>query len=360
MLNYYSLRECSEKLIKTDRITILQLINMGKNDGIFLLSLIPYFALYCRSVQEFTGNTIIEDEIDRQIYDLRNGLKLNSEKYNKVRKIALDIDNQQDKYFRSKLRFKITQKLNIHYNLGIYVNSGGQIIGNTQMLNYYLMLPALNNKDPRKRAYKIGKILGQKIFELNTGFNNPKDFSLYFPQKSIPPYGYIDINTNTRNSFFAHPENKDINLIILHMLSAVGFSEHVLFNVLPFDNPWLCRTRYIVAHYVWTGLKKLIRHYQNNDSNIFPLEKATYLFDKGQYYFPSDFRNCMMHYDFINNNVSAIKESCFRKDILFFGLTESCFNGLSTVEFYSQLKDYLHELEEYLSSWFIVDLNKIK
>lgn len=40
--------------------------------------------------------------------------------------------------FRDLLRFDFTKPMNVHYNLGIYFDENGNIIGDTQLINYYL------------------------------------------------------------------------------------------------------------------------------------------------------------------------------------------------------------------------------
>ena len=93
---------------------------------------------------------------------MRNGLKLYSGKYNKGKKETLRIDEKQDREFRSKLRFSIMKKWNIHYNLGVYFDKDGHIVGNTQNLNYFFDIPEININDKQKRAFAIGKMLGEK------------------------------------------------------------------------------------------------------------------------------------------------------------------------------------------------------
>ncbi len=82
------LQERSKQLIEIDGKTLVNL-GLSVKDGVFMLSLLPYFALYCRSAQEFFGERIIDNDTDRQINDLRNGLKLYSEKYNKSKEVRL-------------------------------------------------------------------------------------------------------------------------------------------------------------------------------------------------------------------------------------------------------------------------------
>ncbi len=91
----------------------------------------------------------------------------------------------------------------------------------------------------------------------------------------------------------------------------------------------------------------------NNDISL--------LVDKGTYLFPSEFRNCMMHYDLCDKNGKpTILEEKFDESIPFWGLVESCFLGKKWDSFFYELRNYIAELEEYLLTWFSVDKNKIK
>lgn len=36
------------------------------------------------------------------------------------------------------IRFPFMKRWNIHYNLGVYIDMEGHVIGDTQMLNYFL------------------------------------------------------------------------------------------------------------------------------------------------------------------------------------------------------------------------------
>lgn len=352
------LKKCSEALIKEDGITLVKLILSVKN-GIFALSIIPYVALYCRSVQEFFGEHIIDGDMDSQINDLRNGLKLYSEKYNKLKNATLASDEQQNNIFKSKLKFKTMQDWNIHYNLGIYFDKNGYIIGNTQIMHYYLNLPDMDIENENKKAFEIGKILGKKLADiLNTFYG-----IAYFEKNNnivMPQYGYMDLNTNRENDFFVH-NNKELNLIILHILSSIGFVNHILSNMLTSESLWLCRIKYIITHYAWSGLKKIKQHYECGEQHISVFsENLNQIINYGTNLFPSNFRNCMMHYNFFNKDDVIISEKYFCNNKPLFGLVESCFDGKSFDDFFSELSKYLNDLENQLLLWVNVDIGKIK
>ena len=254
----------SKELIIKDGETIIQYALSVSKNGMTQLSLIPYMALFCRSAQEFIGSNYIPDDVDKQIKDLRNGLKLYAGKYNKGKKETLRIDEKQDREFRDELRFSIMRKWNIHYNLGVYFDMEGHIIGNTQNLNYYFDIPEININDKRERAFVIGKMLGEKIGTIINDLGGTIN-SLGTNTVNDSMCGYIDLNTNRKNRFFNKTFDKEINLIMLHLLSSIGFVEHVLLETLPSNDQWLMRVEYVAAHHTWLGLKKIKQHFAEED-----------------------------------------------------------------------------------------------
>ncbi len=355
------LKKCSKQLIEEDGKTLNNIVLSVCNDGMILLALLPYFALYCRSVQEFFGETIIESDVDKQINDLRNGLKIFSGKFSKGSEAALNSDKHQNKIFKDMLRFEFMKSLNVHYNLGVYIDAKGHIIGDTQILDYFLNCPSTCIDDQKIQAYTIGNILGYKMRYILNDLCGVKIISTEVKIHNSLKYGYMDMNTNIKCDFFAKQVAKELNLIILHILSSIGFVEHVLIPMLPNGNLWALRIEYIAAHYAWSGLKKVKQHYDNNGQETSILtDNIDKMIDNGAFLFPSSFRNCMMHYDLCNKENVVILEKYYDDKIPLYGLVESCFVGKSYEDFSLELKHYVKRLEEYLLSWFQIDINKVK
>ena len=57
---------------------------------------------------------------------------------------------------------------------------------------------------------------------------------------------------------------------------------------------------------------------------------------------------------------ACIKEEYYRPDIPLYGLVESCFDGKSAEDYYSGLRRYMDEVEEYLNGWFSFDPSRIQ
>ncbi len=355
------LKDSSKRLIKEDGKTIINYVLSMRDNGILQLSLLPYLALYCRSAQDFLGKCYIENEMDKQISDMRNGLKVYSGRYSKGKAITLNSDEHQDELYKGMLRFSFMKSWKIHKNLGVYFDIEGHIIGDTQILNYFLNCSYTNVKDQKEYAFKIGKIIGERIILILEDICGKETLSLDDKISDCPKYGYRDFNTNRKNDFFNHEADKELNLILLHVLSSIGFVRHILRPMLPQNNLWVFRVEYIVSHYAWSGLKKIKQHYDNEDANPHKLTNDINLvIAKGADLFPSAFRNCMMHYDLYDNEIATIFQENYNFQEPFYGLIESCFEGRSYNEIILSLEQYILEMEECLLAWFHVDMRKVK
>lgn len=356
-----TLKNCSKQLIEEDGKTIAAYISKNNKNGVIILSLLPYLAVYCRSAQEFFCQKIIEEDLDKQINDLRNGLKIYANRYNVGKKATLDADIRQNQIFNDKLRFSIMKTWNIHYNLGVYFDAYGHIIGDTQLSDYFLNITPPHGQSMNKHAFEIGNMLGEKMGIILRDMCGLSSLITNLSILDCPKYGYRDFNTNRKNDFFNNEIEKELNLIILHIVSTIGFVEHIVKPMLPNDNLWLFRIEYIVAHYAWSGLKRIKQHFDNNTLNSFSKSPDIVLMvNKGATLFPSVFRNCMMHYDLSHKGIPAISNQHYNPAKQLYGLVESCFDGISYQELASELRNYMINLENCLLSWFYIDVKKIK
>lgn len=356
-----TLKNCSKKLIEEDGKTLITYISKSKKNGVIALSLLPYLALYCRSAQEFFCQKIIEDELDKQIKDLRNGLKIYANRYNQGKRETFDADKRQNKIFEDRLRFSFMKKWNIHYNLGVYFDAYGHIIGDTQLFDYFLNITSPKGQNMNKHAFQIGNMLGKKLENILHDMCGLSSLVANLCIIDCPKYGYRDFNTNRTDGFFNNEVGKELNLIILHIVSTIGFVEHIVRLMLPNDNLWLFRIEYIVAHYAWSGLKKIKQHFDNNTLNCFSNNPdITFMVEMGATLFPSNFRNCMMHYDLSHKGIPAIPKEYYNPNKQLYGLVESCFGGTTYYELSSELRNYLLNFENCLLAWFCIDIKRIR
>ena len=120
-------------LMADDCATIASLIETVKS-GVASLLVMPYYALFCRASEEYYGFRFSDGELEKEIYDIRNAIKVYSERFSKSQKRFRIADTAQDLLYRSMLRFNFLKKWNIHYNIGIFFDSEGRIIGDTQQI----------------------------------------------------------------------------------------------------------------------------------------------------------------------------------------------------------------------------------
>ena len=352
------LYKSAERMIASDGHAIVSLVLYAPYKTIISVLLLPYVGVYCREAQEFYKKTLMDGSVDEQITDLRNTIKIFSGKYNKTEKAFLASDNDQDEEFRGKLRFDFTKTMNIHYNLGVYFDGGGHVIGDTQLIAFYFSSVNVDTKNGSKEVFELGKKIGiaiRRIMMLAKSKAKVNSNKVYKELK----VGYIDYNTNISDELFVYTEDKGINLLFLHLLGMLGTSKYLLREICG-DNTWAIRCEYIILHSIWSMFKVTERHFEFKDGRNENVDKIGKFVKKGQRFFPSELRNCMMHYDFVHNDVAYIDEKMYRPDIPFYGLVETCVGGISLTEYLAKLREYEDEIEDFLNSWFKFDLNEIK
>ena len=70
-------RLISIRIIKEDVESIYSLIQTERN-SIFSMEIIPYFALFIQSCQEYMGEDCLPDSISKELKDIRNYIKKGS------------------------------------------------------------------------------------------------------------------------------------------------------------------------------------------------------------------------------------------------------------------------------------------
>ncbi len=186
------------------------------------------------------------------------------------------------------------------------------------------------------------------------------------PKKTVPgslidiSVGYIDCNSNTDDVPFVYRDNKGLSLLFLHMLGLFGTCKYVIRNIFADKNIWVYRCEYVIYHNIWNGLRIVQAHFEQEKSSGIDLQTLSKIVEAGRVFFPSVYRNCMMHYDLTRDDEAYIKEEYYKPDIPLFGLVESCFDGKSAENYYQELRIYMDEVEYYLNRWFSFDYTRIK
>ena len=152
-------------LIKNDVETLKQLgIHMQSPASLMLL---PYICLCCNEALNFLEYNLTPDQLSRSSINhtqVRNKLKLFSDRYGKSIKQIKLVDSQQDEEFKGKLSFKWLQSRNMHYNLGVFSNAEGHIVGNTQFVSFLLQNPSFTIREENSQnIYEFAVFLGSVL-----------------------------------------------------------------------------------------------------------------------------------------------------------------------------------------------------
>lgn len=340
----------SIKIMQNDAESIYSILKTERN-SIFAMEIIPYLALFVRECQNFMGEDCLPDSINSKITDIRNHIKLYSERYGKTEKKVETIDEQQDEEFKSKLRYNFLKRMNVHYNIGTYWLDG-HVVGNTQQLASCLGLDGLSNAGQKQQeiAHQIGSFVSLVREGLSKTMDHPRIIRRNIGV-SIKQFG--DFNTNKDKGFFKDSLNKGLNLLFLNLLCNMNFVKYVLRELFDDDNTWVFRVEYIVTYYTFRAIEKIKNHSENNKDTRVDVDEINIIMKSGEGLFVSKFRNCMMHYDLENRNV--LSEEYIDNE--FYGLIANCFEGMNYKTYRANLRKLADQIIEYLEKRF--DYTKI-
>lgn len=345
---------CSLKLIKNDCDTYLKLFEANK-DSVVSMCILPYLALMCVEIQNFIGKVFFDEPYNEIFHDMRNGLKHFMDRYGKTIKKFEEIDDFQNKYFLQKIRFKALGKINAHFNLGIYLDDSFHIIGNTHQLASLFDFERIPGKDKKEKSINIGYQLGSVISSISKAMEKNIPITAFTLSAGMQQMYYIDINTNKKDTFWNNNYSKNIRLHLLHLLSFIGFVNNTLSKILPQENLWLFRLRYISCYYCTCGLNKLANKLNNKDE----LDVKN-LINNSSDLFESRFRGCMMHYSLNDKQGFCIDDKYFDMNIPMYGLVETCFKGITYNEYNLKLLKLSAKIESLLKRQFNIDENRVK
>ena len=280
------------------------------------------------------------------------------------------------------MRFKITKKWNIHYNLGIFTNESKEIVGNSQY-GYYIFrdnrllkrkieevetIANTNSVDyeifpAEVRSY--GQYCGEVLYTIAQHFGhkisiNKTDISNKF---SIDLY-YKDFNSNKHFShIYRDSEGKILFLYVLHILTFINSTVKLFKLFESNDNGWWLRVYYITYHYAMRRLVDIKNHFDNNKSNHngFDILINEILNTGSTILSNSQFRNCMMHYDLYDkNNNFLIAPNYLNPNLTLFGLVESHFNGVTYEQIKLDIIDRLINISDILAKWLNIPFKHLQ
>jgi hypothetical protein len=349
-------RLISIRIVQEDAETIFSLLS-SERDSIFAMEIIPYYALFVQSCQEYIGENLLSEDIALNIRDIRNHIKSYAESFGKSKRKVASIDQEQDMSFKSQLKFDFLKSWDIHLNLGTYWTEDNNIIGNTQQLAAFIDTKDLSDPKVGKKLYDLGYQIGSFVSSVRGGLSE----SLGQPMiarttTAITIKNYYDINTNRHNIFFVDNASKELNLFYLHLLCNMNFVKYVLNPLFPDGNKWAFRVEYIVTYYTFRALLRLKNYCENNDDVSVDINGIKELeTDKG-YMFQTKFRNCMMHYGLGNQNVLSLEYI----ERPFFGIIENCFDGMDYQTYLGRLHFFSDRVIGFLEKHFNCDAVKLK
>ncbi len=338
----------SVKLIQEDAESILSLLKTER-DSIFCMEIIPYYALFIQSFEEFIDKSLLPDSKAKNIKDIRNHIKAYADRFSKTKREILKIDCEQDEMYKEQLKYQFMKDCEIHYNLGTYWYKEGCIIGNTQQLASFLEADNLFSEDCGAKFTEFGETIGSYIASVCDGIGG----TLKAPQISrnemaITIVNFCDLNTNHNNKFFNKNLSKEYNILFLNLLCNMNFIKHMLQPLFEDKNTWMFRIQYVVTYYTMLALEKAKNQFRLNPNPQINIDIMEQLLDESEGLFQTKFRNCMMHYDLKNAKVISIDNI----DKPMFGMIETCFNGMDYYVYLKSLREFSDKLICYLESLF--------
>lgn len=107
------LTECerfiSIRIMQEDAESIYSLLQTER-DSVFAMEIIPYYALFVQSCQEYIGENVLPESVAKDLKDIRNHIKIYADRFSKSRKRVASVDAAQDKDFKEQLGFEFLKK----------------------------------------------------------------------------------------------------------------------------------------------------------------------------------------------------------------------------------------------------------
>ena len=335
-------------LMKQDCDTIFSLLQT-EHDPIFAMEVVPYYALFIQSCQEFIGQNLLIDTLTNELKDIRNHIKSYSDGFGRSKKKVLKIDNGQNSDYKEKLCFDFLKNYDIHYNFGSYWTEDKHIIGNTYQLAEFLSVKSMFDPNLNDRFYQVGYQIGSFVSSFREGLSeNIKENEIERNKTSISIKYYYDINTNKQNCIFNRGLSKELNLFFINLLCNMNFVKHILNKLFVDGNTWLFRVEYIVTYYTFRSLERLKNYSDNNKDISIEMNEISTIIIQGKSMFNSKMRNCMMHYNLEGANVISLENI----DNELHGIVESCFDGINYKEYLKKLHQYSDTVINYLENQF--------
>lgn len=341
-------RLISVRIMQEDAESIYSLIQTER-DSIFVMEIIPYYALFVQAFQEYFGKNLLPESIAKDLKDIRNHIKIYADSFGKSQKRVVSVDDAQDKDFKEQLKFEFLKEMNIHMNLGTYWMNNEQVIGNTQQLADFLSVKSMFDPKLKEKFSQMGYHISAFVNSVREGFAVSLSCPIVEREcTTISVDYYYDINTNTNNNLFLKEHSKKINLFYLHLLCNMNFVKYILRPLFKDGNIWVFRVEYIVSYYTLRALERLKNYCENNKDLDIEISEIYNILNDGELLFATKLRNCMMHYNLENAGVISSENI----DNPFYGIIENCFGGMSYQEYLVALHNMFDKMIKFLNNQF--------
>lgn len=338
------------RIMQEDAETIYSLLKTER-DPIFAMAMIPYYALFIQSCQEYLGETFVEGHAKKKIKDIRNFIKKYGEGFGKSRNRIFSIDAKQNEQYKSQLKFDFMKEWNINSNLGTYWTEDKHVIGNTQMFADFLEIDNVFDPKNNKVQHDLAKQIGSFVTSIREGFSSVIEQPVIKRhQIGSSIEWYYDLSTNTNDELFSDHSSKVINLFFLNIVCNINFVKHVIRPLFEGENTWVFRIEYIVTYYSYRAIEKL-KNYCESTNLCIDLGEFEELFELAGDLFKSEFRNCMMHYGLENRGVISLEYL----EKPFYGIIETCYDGMEYRLFIRRLRSFMDSMAALLERRLNVD-----
>lgn len=335
-------------LVMHEDVETICSLMQSERDPIFGMEILPYYALFIQSFQEYMGETFLDKKFAIKIKNIRNYIKVYGEGFGKTRRRIENVDFIQDEHFCSQLTFDFMKKLDIHYNLGTYWTQDKHIIGNTLTIVDCLGVDDVFSEEANKYCYELGKEIGRIVSFIRREVQVNCPTKIKRNRKKISVDYYYDLNTNKEKKLFCNNSSKELNIFFLNLVCNLNFVKYILRPLLKDDNIWLFRIEYIVTYYTYRAIQRLKNYCENNSDLKIDLEEFNGIFNMSNSLFKSKFRNCMMHYGLENQGVLS-KENLGKP---FYGIIETCYDGMNYYTFLNKLRKMSDNMLDLLEKKF--------
>lgn len=336
------------------------------------IQLTPYTALFCYEVLDYLNKHGRQIELAPSsrysIKQIRQKAKFFDLSINKLLQSVENVDELQNNYFITVMRYPQLGSWNVHDNLGIFYDKQGNIVSNSHYAFYVFQDEKaisrphdtmsgqnIDGEEVKSFAYDMGRIIGS----ISSALSCISDFVV----SDVTPQSIILFNQDFNTNRCIGAENlkyKTIRLFLLHVLSSIGFILYALKAAIIRETGLLVRFEYISYHYALLRLDGLLKFCAENSSAINDAKLIRMLsnidFTNSDNLRKTDFRNCMMHFGLTDKNgFPLISEEKIDLALPFCGLVESQFN-MSYEDYRSKLENQLTLLYEMIKEYLDFDL----